>query len=49
VGYPSAGFEAARARLASDPGWRVLQVPCGHDARVDLPERVTEVLVETTY
>jgi pimeloyl-ACP methyl ester carboxylesterase len=48
VGYPSAPFDAVRARVANDPGWRVLEVPCGHDTMVDMPERLAEILVETT-
>jgi pimeloyl-ACP methyl ester carboxylesterase len=48
AGYPSVAFDAARARLASDPGWQVLEVPCGHDAMLDMPERVAAILVETT-
>jgi hypothetical protein len=48
AGYPSAPFDATQARLAGDLGWRVLEVPCGHDAMVDMPERVAEILVATT-
>jgi hypothetical protein len=48
AGYPSAPFDATGARLAGDPGWRVLEVPCGHDAMVDMPERLAEILAETT-
>jgi hypothetical protein len=47
VGYPSVPFDAVRARLAGYPGWRVLEVACGHDARVDMPERLAEILIET--
>jgi pimeloyl-ACP methyl ester carboxylesterase len=46
AGYPSVPFDAVRARLASDPGWRVLDLPCGHDAMLDMPQRLAEILVE---
>jgi hypothetical protein len=48
AGYPSVPFDAARARLASDPDWRVVELSCGHDAMVDMPERPAEILVEAT-
>jgi pimeloyl-ACP methyl ester carboxylesterase len=46
TGYPSVAFDAARAKVAGDGGWRVVELPCGHDAMVDLPERVAEILIE---
>jgi len=46
TGYPSPSFDAARAKAASSAGWRVLDLPCGHDAMVDLPDRVADVLIE---
>jgi hypothetical protein len=42
VGYASAPFDAVRARLANELGWRVLEDPCRHDAMVNMPERVAE-------
>jgi|SRR5215510_8067408 len=44
--YPNPAFDAAFARVRSDPGWRCLAVPCGHDVMVDMPERLTEILLE---
>jgi pimeloyl-ACP methyl ester carboxylesterase len=38
-------FPAYAARLRQTPGWRVLTLPCGHDAMVILPDRVTELLL----
>jgi hypothetical protein len=48
AGYPSVPFDAPRARLAGDPGWRVVELSCGQDAMVDMPERPAEILVEAT-
>ena len=45
-GYPSAPFDAAQAKLETAAGWRVYEMPCGHDAMIDMPERLTEILLE---
>src|SRR5262245_48956795 len=45
-GYPSVPFDAAQQHLKADPAWRVYELPCGHDAMVDMPERLTEILLE---
>jgi pimeloyl-ACP methyl ester carboxylesterase len=45
-GYPSIPFDGALERLKTDAAWRVYELPCGHDAMVDMPERLTEILVE---
>jgi pimeloyl-ACP methyl ester carboxylesterase len=47
-GYPSVPFDAAQERLKGDPAWRVSELPSGHDAMVDMPDRVAEILVELT-
>ncbi len=44
--YPNPGFDAAYAKLASDPSWRRYELPCGHDVMVDMPERLAEILEE---
>ena len=44
--YPSPSFDAARARAEGSGGWRVYDMPCGHDAMVDMPDRLAEILVE---
>ena len=44
--YPNPVFDAAAATLKATPGWRVYDVPCGHDIMVDMPDRLTEILVE---
>jgi pimeloyl-ACP methyl ester carboxylesterase len=44
--YPNPAFDAAYERLQSNPAWRVVEVPCGHDVMIDMPERLTEILLE---
>ena len=45
VGYPNEGFDAARAK-AQAHGWRIYDVPCGHDVMVDMPEALVKILEE---
>ena len=40
------GFDRAMARAKADKSWRTYEVACGHDVMVDMPERLTEILVE---
>ena len=44
--YPNPGFDKAYARVKADRSWRTYEVPCGHDVMVDMPERLTEILLE---
>ena len=44
--YPNPAFDTAYARVKADTSWRTYEVPCGHDVMVDMPERLTEILVE---
>jgi pimeloyl-ACP methyl ester carboxylesterase len=44
-GYSSGPFDAAHEK-AKAAGWRVYELPCGHDAMVDMPDRLTEILLE---
>ena len=44
--YPNPGFDKALARVKADRSWRSYEVPCGHDVMVDMPERLTEILLE---
>jgi hypothetical protein len=41
-GYPSVPFDGAQERLKADAAWRVYELACGHDAMVDMPDRLTE-------
>jgi pimeloyl-ACP methyl ester carboxylesterase len=45
-GYPSVPFDGAQEKLKADAQWRVYELPCGHDAMVDMPDRLAEILVE---
>ena len=45
-GYPSVPFDGTQERLKAAGGWRVYEMPCGHDAMVDMPDRLAEILVE---
>lgn len=45
-GYPSVPFDAALAKAQGGAGWKTYEMPCGHDAMVDMPDRLTEILLE---
>jgi pimeloyl-ACP methyl ester carboxylesterase len=45
-GYPSMPFDAAQEKAKASTGWRVYEMPCGHNAMVDMPDRLTEILLE---
>jgi pimeloyl-ACP methyl ester carboxylesterase len=40
------GFDKAMARAKADASWRTYEVACGHDVMVDMPQRLTEILLE---
>jgi pimeloyl-ACP methyl ester carboxylesterase len=42
---PPSPFAAVAERVKQDPGWKVVNLPCGHDVMVDLPKETTEVLI----
>jgi len=44
--YANPGFDRALAAARADPSWRTYEVPCGHDVMVDMPDRLTEILLE---
>jgi pimeloyl-ACP methyl ester carboxylesterase len=44
-GYPSIPFDGYQARLSKAADWRVHELPCGHDAMVDQPAELTDLLV----
>jgi len=46
TGYPSVPFDGYRDKLKATAGWWVYEVPCGHDVMVDMPDRLTEILIE---
>ena len=46
TGYANPPFDSAQAKVKALAGWRVYELPCGHDAMVDMPDRLTEILLE---
>jgi pimeloyl-ACP methyl ester carboxylesterase len=44
-GYPSIPFDGYQAQLTKSADWRVHELPCGHDAMVDQPAELTDLLV----
>ncbi len=46
--YANPGFDRALAAAQADASWRCCSVPCGHDVMVDMPERLSEILLEVT-
>jgi alpha-beta hydrolase superfamily lysophospholipase len=45
-GNPNATYDAAYAKLQSDKSWRLYEVACGHSVMIDMPDRLTEILLE---
>jgi pimeloyl-ACP methyl ester carboxylesterase len=45
AGYPNPYFDAGLAS-ARAKNWLTYEVPCGHDVMLDMPERLTEILLE---
>jgi hypothetical protein len=39
-------IEAARNKLKATAGWRIYEVPWGHDVIVDMPDRLTKILLD---
>jgi pimeloyl-ACP methyl ester carboxylesterase len=44
--YVNPGFDRALSEAQSRPSWRTYEVPSGHDVMVDMPERLTDILLE---
>jgi pimeloyl-ACP methyl ester carboxylesterase len=44
--YPNPAFDAAVERLRHDPAWRIRTLDTGHDAMIDAPEQLAEILAE---
>jgi pimeloyl-ACP methyl ester carboxylesterase len=45
-GYPSVPFDGFQERLKADATWRVHELPSGHDAMVDMPDRLVDILLQ---
>jgi pimeloyl-ACP methyl ester carboxylesterase len=39
-------YDECVARLKSDRSWRVYELQCGHDVMIEMPERLTQILLE---
>jgi pimeloyl-ACP methyl ester carboxylesterase len=44
--YANPGFDRALAEARANTAWRTYEVPCGHDVMVDMPDRLSEFLLE---
>jgi pimeloyl-ACP methyl ester carboxylesterase len=47
AGYVSPAFAAVADRLRLDPAWRVDSLPCGHDAMLDMPHELVDLLLRS--
>jgi pimeloyl-ACP methyl ester carboxylesterase len=45
-GYHNPSFDRAFAAVQLDPSWHRHQLPCGHDVMVDMPDRLSELLLQ---
>ena len=45
-GYATPAFDAVAAKLDANPAWHVYEMPCGHDAMVDMPDQLAEILLD---
>lgn len=45
-GYDNPAFDRALSAVGSDPSWRSHAVDCGHDVMVDMPDRLSELLLQ---
>ncbi len=45
-GYHNPSFDRAFATVQSDSSWHCHQLPCGHDVMIDMPDRLTQQLLQ---
>jgi pimeloyl-ACP methyl ester carboxylesterase len=45
--YPSPFFDRFYENAKSEPRWITRELPCGHDAMIDMPDALTEILEAT--
>jgi pimeloyl-ACP methyl ester carboxylesterase len=43
-GYPDADFDAVVNKIKDDPSWIKRDIQCGHDAMLDMPQSVADLL-----
>jgi pimeloyl-ACP methyl ester carboxylesterase len=46
--YKNPAFNSALERTKADKSWRTFELDCGHDVMADMPERLTEILLEVS-
>ena len=46
TGYPHQHFDRFYAKTKADSSWRTYEVPSGHEVMIDMPDRLTEILLE---
>jgi len=44
--YENPNFDRFYAKTKADRSWRTYEVACGHDVMIDMPDRLTEILLE---
>jgi hypothetical protein len=44
--YQDPRFDSYFGKLSQDPSWRTYKVQSGHDVMIDVPDRLTEILLE---
>src|SRR3974390_1734233 len=47
-GYDNPAFDRALASVETDPSWRSHDLACGQDVMVDMPDRLSALLLEAT-
>jgi pimeloyl-ACP methyl ester carboxylesterase len=45
-GYENPSFDRALSAVRSDPSWQCHEIACGHDVMVDMPDRLSELLLQ---
>jgi pimeloyl-ACP methyl ester carboxylesterase len=45
-GYPSIPFDAAQTKVKANAAWKSYEMTAGHDAMVDQPKELTDILIE---
>ncbi len=45
-GYPSVAFDAALEKYKPNPAWKTFEMTAGHDAMVDQPQELTDILIQ---
>jgi pimeloyl-ACP methyl ester carboxylesterase len=47
-GYPSVPFDTALAKYKGNTGWKTFEMTAGHDAMVDQPAELTDILISVS-